>query len=261
MDEAELKARMNECESRARQKIGLQLREPVRQAAAWRCFAELVRRHPQLWVLEMHAGGGQYDEVVVWDPSTHQTPVRFNYVGSLHLDPFGERYQTLDWVDLLRGEPRQFLTRIEDVTGLRSPSAVPCSTPRVLTYRAIAHLAGATAFNRNDVSLANGFYDSSGYAQGPREASFAEFPSIADDRRLSSADAPNGIAEYRFWFVYESQGPGEASRPLVAFETTGHAWKPGEDAGERFDFVRTYDAVGRNFDRLMAAFDTWRAQG
>ena len=98
-----------------------------------------------------------------------------------------------------------------------------------------------------------------GHVQGPREGSFGAFPSIQAHRRHSSEEAPNSIAEYRFWFAYEKQGEDEPSKPLVAFETTGHAWKPGEDAGERFDFVRMYDTVGRDFDRLMAAFDTWRA--
>lgn len=261
MNDEESQAHVAQREKKAPVQTGMELRRSVRQAAAWRCLAELVRRHPELWVLEMHAGGGQYDEVVAWDPSVKQTPVRFNYVGSVHLDPFGERYQSLDWVELLITHPRRFLARIEDVTGLRAASAIPHSTPRVLTYRAIAHLAGGAAFNRNEVSLVNGFCDSSGYVQGPREGSFEAFPSIQAHRRHASEDVPNGIGEYRFWFAYEKQGEDEPSKPLVAFETTGHAWKPGGNAGERFDFVRMYDSVGRDFDRLMAAFDTWRAAG
>lgn len=261
MDESELKADVEERTEEARRRVGEEMRHSVRQAAAWRCFAELVRRHPELWVLELHGGGGQYDELAVWEPKAGSLLLQWNYLGSLHMAHVTSKADLLRWTDLFTLNPRSVLARIEKVTRLGSPRGIPHSTPRVLTYRAIAHLAGSAAFDRRGVSLVNGFYDSSGYVQGPREGSFEAFPSIQAHRRHSSEYAPNGVAEYRFWFAYEAQGEDEPSKPLVAFETTGHAWKPGEDAGERFDFVRMYDTVGRDFDRLMAAFHTWRAAG
>ena len=45
MDESELKAYVEEHEEGARRRVGEEMRHSVRQAAAWRCFAELVRRH------------------------------------------------------------------------------------------------------------------------------------------------------------------------------------------------------------------------
>lgn len=63
--------------------------------------------------------------------------------------------------------------------------------------------------------------------------------------------------EYRFWFAY-ADTPDGLGEPVLAFESTGHAWKRGPD-GDSFDFNRTYASVGRNIDVLLSAFDAWRA--
>ena len=239
---------------------GLDLRLGVKQAAAWRLLAELVRRHPRLQILEMHAGGGQYDEVVLWDPQAMSTPVRCNYVGRVHVAPFSSGEQVASWIDLLTREPRQLVGWVEQVTGLGSPRGVPHSTPESLTYRAIAHLVASRAFEREGVRMLNGVFSSSAYGDGVREAAFDAVPSIHPHRRAATKDSPNGMGEWRFWFACARTPGSDDAAPVLAFEATGHVWKAGPDVGDRFDFNRTYEAVGRDFAQLMARFDTWRSQ-
>ena len=245
---------------KGRQEVGEGLRFGLRQAAAWRCLSEVVRRHPRLHVLEMHAGGGQYDELVLWDPRAGSTPVRCNYGGSIHLAPSDAAYEQFDWGELLASDPRDVIARIEAATRLGVPPAVPRSTPQVLTYRAIAHLVAAHAFDRWGLVMLNGVCDSSGMGgTGVREELFERFPSIHAHRRHATAGSPFGVGEYRFWFA-SLPGEGDVVQERLAFETTGHVWKAGPDVGDRFDLVRTYDAAGRDIARMMAEFDVWRAR-
>lgn len=235
----------------------LGLRFGIKQAAAWRMLAELVRRHPRLQILEGHAAGGTYDELVAWDIGDETSAVRCNYVGRVHLSPCGGDARAYSWIDVLTMSPRDLVGEAEARARLLPPGQLPRSSPRVLTYRAIAHLAGATAFDRHGLRLVNGVCDSAGYHHGIREESFREFPAIDEHRRAADEDSPYEWGEYRFWFAY-TDTPDGLGEPLLAFESTGHAWKPGPD-GDSFDFNRTYASVGRNFDVLLSAFDAWRA--
>lgn len=262
MNDAELDAYVEERESMARESAGVEVRRTLREAAAWRYLAELVRRHPRLQIREGHGGGGQYDELVLWDPEVATTPVRMNYEGGIHLDLLGPRYERFSWTELLAEDPRALVARTERVTGLASPPAVPRSTPEVLTYRAIAHLLAVTALDREGRQMVNGPLSASGFGDGKRETVCEEVTSIGSQSGDSAGASSGGLDGWGFWSACHP-APWHLGRfvPVLAFETTGHAWKPGEDAGERFDFVRMYDTVGRDFDRLMAAFDTWRAAG
>lgn len=253
----------NQMDDRAEKVLGdasLAIRFDVKQAAAWRFMAEIVRRHPHLQILEMHAGGGMYDEVVLWDPRRESTPVRCNYEGRVHVAPFDPWGQKANWLDVLTREPREFVRWVEEVTRLGSPRSVPRSTPESLTHRAIAHLTASRAFERHGVRMLNGVFSSSASGDGVRQAAFDAVPSIHPHRRAASKDSPSGMGEWRFWFACAKQPGSDHAAPVLAFETTGHIWKAGPDVGDRFDLNRTYEAVGRDFLQLIARFDMWRSQ-
>lgn len=257
MDDSEGRVDVAEVAASAVEGAAHGLRRVVKQAAAWRLLAEFCRRHPEHQILEMHGGGGQYDEVVVW--AAERMPVRCNFEGRLHIAPGLDAWTAVNWAEVLSTQPRELLGRIEHVAALQPPLAVPKSTPAVLTYRAIAHLAGMAAFDRGEMVLLNGVCDTSGgMGSFVRESVFTDFPGIHGHRRYATPESPYDTGEYRFWFAYSSPAPKVEDEPLLAFETTGHAWKPGPGPQDRFDFNRTYEAVGRQFPRLMAAFDAWR---
>ena len=117
--------------------------EPSRmllEVASWRVASDIVRRHPQVRVIETHPGGGQYDCVQLLlqpDKGTASPSIVLNRAGSAHIQ-FGD-YDSKDmswtgfWTDYLAADdPRDVVRRLSDMAKLPQVSKLSRSTPAVL---------------------------------------------------------------------------------------------------------------------------------
>ena len=202
----------------------------VVEAASWRLASELVRRHPTaLRLIRGHPGGGQSDCLWLLALIGDQGDVRLNRVGTIQvLERFDGRpadgWRPTEWSEYLFAEPRGFLDRLEREAGLPTPSQVPSSTPRTLTYRVLAAIA-ATAFKSvHPTEIQQGFVDSSGYDAGPNP-NLDGFP-IDPARLRAQPDDFFGEARYRFWIVVRDEVPILAVDQADAFAWTPHDSSP-----------------------------------
>ena len=232
----------------------------VKQAFAWRAATELVRRHPDFDIYEEHGGGGQYDEIVVVQREPQgslRSVIRFNYAGGIHVAPFEDDYVRLDWVEALNLEQYEFLRRVEDICAIERPHALPATTDSVLAYRVIAALTASQAFDRYVPSMRNGYCDTAGMGGGVRSQLIARFEGLTG-RTHPMPGNPFGEGAYHVWVA--CYPPEAKHRVDLAFDLSGaHVHKAGRPKDDRFDLTRTYQAVGRQFDVLLAEFDRWRA--
>ncbi len=130
-------------------------------AQSWWIAAELVRRHPELIIHEMHPGGGMYDCLALLRPDTHEPFIQLNRVGSIQVDAAPEF--RLTWAEVISTRsPHAVVEEIEAVAGLRPPAEPSPSTPRMLAYRFIAAALAATVNDEHAWDARNEFIDSSG---------------------------------------------------------------------------------------------------
>jgi len=129
-------------------------------AQSWWIAAELVRRHPELIIHEMHPGGGMYDCLALLRPDTHEPFIQLNRVGSIQVDAAPEF--RLTWAEAMSTQsPRLVVDEIEAVAGLRPPVEVAPTTPRVLAYQFIAAALATTVNDECVWDARNEFIDSS----------------------------------------------------------------------------------------------------
>ncbi len=223
----------------------------VLEAASWRLVSEIVRRHPELRVAEMHFGGGQSDSLVLLPPGHGSGPAcDFNRPGSMHvfdrLDgrevPDDEWMWSTIWSDWSHAHPssgadlKRVVREVESRVGLLPPPQVPPTGSASLTYRVIAAITVAAMFNLDAVDVRNGYLDSD-YGGGPREELFTPFRALRSRRETCLPDDPGQHPEYRFWFVIR------AGHPVLALEpASGTCW--GTD-GTSHDLYRLYVESGR----------------
>lgn len=198
----------------------------VVEAASWRLASEMVRRHPTvLRLIRGHPGGGQSDCLWLLPLAGDHGDVRLNRAGTIQvLERFDGRpadgWPPTDWNEYLFAEPRGFLDRLEREAGLPTPSQVPGSTPRTLTYRVLAAVA-ATAFKSvHPIEIQQGFIDSSGYDAGSNP-NLDGFP-IDPERLRAQPDDFYGESRYRFWIVVRDDVPVLAVDQADGFAWTAH---------------------------------------
>jgi hypothetical protein len=226
----------------------------VLEAVSWRLASELVRRHPRSTrVLHTRPGGGQYDCLTITSPHGSGGTVHLNRNGTIQVHdrfdgrPAGE-WEPTDWDEYLRADPRAFLNRLEQAAGLPSPSHVPPSVPRTLTYRVLAALATSAVKSVHPIEIQPGQFDTSGYGGGANDA-LDSFPGIPGRLRREQDGDLFGLPGYRFWVVLRDRVP------ILAFEQDeGVAWTPHHDEG--FDLVDLYDRSRHNL--VVSAVDLLR---
>ncbi len=219
------------------------------EIASWRVVAELVRRHPELSVIEMHPAGGQADELALYPAGAASGSPRLglNRSGSAHIERFddGRSVTRPDiWDEYLRGDPIDLVLNLERDAGLQAPTVLPQMTPAALTYACIAELMARTVDARRRIECRNGYLDHSGMGScDPRHELFTRFPRA--ERRAQEHERGDILDDpwYRFWFVLVDGEPSLALEPL-----TGTAWT--ED-GEEHDLVRLHAAGGHRVERIV----------
>lgn len=196
----------------------------VLEAASWRLASELSRRHPSTTrLIRAQPGGGLSDCLWLLPSTGGQGDIRLNRNGTIQVlsrfDGRDPQWPPTEWDVYLRGDPREFLYRLEAEAGLPAPTTVPATTPRTLTLRILAAIATTGVKSVQSIEIVPGMIDTSGYGGGPSREAFAAFPAIPAEALARQEDDFHDQPAYRFWFVLRE---GEY---VLAFEqTAGMAW-------------------------------------
>jgi hypothetical protein len=138
---------------------------------SWWIAAELVRRHPELAVLELHPGGGLGDVLSIRTTSagagTSSTDIWINRGGSIrvHTHRSDASTETVDVGTLSqafeRDDPHDVVKAIEHAARLELSRHAPPSTPRALSVRVFAAFLTMSLNDRHRWDVRNEVQDDS----------------------------------------------------------------------------------------------------
>jgi hypothetical protein len=226
----------------------------VLEAISWRLASELVRRHPHtLRLIRAHPGGGQYDCLSLSALNDAPGSIQLNRSGTIQVhERFDGResdWPPTEWDEYIRANPRGFLNRLEVAAGLPSPTSVPASTLRTLTYRVLAAIASTAIKSVDPIAITQGYIDTSGYGGGPNHEAFDAFGAIPNELRTRQAGDLLDQPGYRFWFVVRNDVH------VLAFEQEqGLAWTTHHTAP--WNLMELYQESRRNL--LVTSLKLWR---
>lgn len=215
----------------------------LRLVQSWWLGSQLVRRHPELILIETHPGGGMYDclSIVRYGrDGSGSTLVDLNREGSIHVHP--ENSNLMTWKDELQfGDRHAAVKRIEAAAGLIPPTQTPATTSAVLSYRAIASVL-ATLLNEREVWDARSYRSDSPYSNDPA-FDVVPFPTAEKAVRASRPDDFLGDPGFRFW------GLTKGGKVVAVVDTDGtvHLRK-----GRR-SLVDAYTTGGRRLTKAIGA--------
>lgn len=117
---------------------------PLVEALSWGLAARLVRRHPDLRIVEEHPGGGQYDCLTIVGRSD-AARIHLNRVGSGFVWAHGGGSWQWAWRGIwdeltTRSDFRFGVELLEHHAGLERVAETPAAQPHTVTYRLIAHV-------------------------------------------------------------------------------------------------------------------------
>lgn len=217
------------------------LEPTVAEAASWGLATALARRHPELVVRREHPGGGQYDVLAVRSPQG--CALMLNRTGTIQVhgrdDGREPDWEPLSWAEALVLDQKDLCRRLESAAGLRSVSATPLSTQRVLVYRVLAGLAGLHVL-RSRVEITMGAIDTSGYFGGSAEW-LARFPEIAS--RVERDQRPGEEPRFAYWHA------GARDLEVALDVNTGDVWSL---AGRRSNLLVAYRKGRRRMPTLVS---------
>ena len=245
------------------------------EAASWHLASELLRRNPAMTLIQTHPGGGQYDCLSLYGPSSPSgaagelllnrvgrlalfrrfdgapLPTEREVTAELQLDPADDTEQLDVGPNMVQFDiwslmattnlTRELVDRVARIAGIPTPEPLPPSTPAVIAFRLAARLMSSTLFRRRARFVTNGYFDSSG-ATGSRLKSelFDRFPEARREVELHQSGDFLDNPGYRYWFVL-----GQA--PALCISTDGRLWT--SDGGQ-MDLNERYQVEGRDLDRL-----------
>ena len=216
---------------------------------SWWVASELLRRHPELELIETHPGGGQYDCLSVLSiQSSEKLHIDLNRNGRMHIHSgtpswfdstrWDIRYP-VEWsVELEQEDRRQIPRFLEEAAGLLPPAQTPATTPKTLAFRIIYHLL---LFSLNEAEywdVRNGELDSSGM-DGDLERPY--FDEIESARIALRQSRPLGwkasVPRYDFWGVLRDD------RCLGLLQIDGTLHRPN---AEPVNLMKIYNANKRD---------------
>lgn len=145
-------------------------RRPFRLAIAMKTLVELMRRHPELRLIELHPGSGLYDCLGLWREEL-DVLCHFNLAGSTlafrHLAPPSTSEDRPTW---WREDPWRYpemwqehdlVSEIEQRLGLASAEPGP-ARPGTIALGVVAELSARLAFGEQSLRFRSGWNDSTG---------------------------------------------------------------------------------------------------
>ena len=223
---------------------------PYRQLveiASWQVVTELVRRHPsEFEVIEAHPSGGQSDCLALCGPEGNINVV-FNRPGSFAV------FKRFDRKSESRGIPEvwnrilaeqeslpKLIEEFERQSGLSSPSKLPSTNRKVLSFRVMSMFLRTTAFSLDVREWRNGFLDTSGFGGGIQGTWFGEYPQLHERLREKLVTDFQDQSHYRLWFLIDEKWGAKST--LACVETTG--WVHFKD-GTSMDLMKEFKKAGR----------------
>lgn len=117
-------------------------------AQMWWIASELVRRHPHLRISGVEVNDGA--RLLIVHDEQDSMSVQWDLVGGCKFLVDGV-VGSISWITMMAADnPHEILKRIEVATGLGIPKATPATTPRALTYRAIASVLTTATNDRHE---------------------------------------------------------------------------------------------------------------
>lgn len=237
----------------------MNLQQRMINLQSWWVASELLRRHPELELIETHPGGGQYDCLSVLNiESSGKLYIDLNRNGRMHIHSatpswfdsarWDIRYP-VEWSTELEQVDRRRIPRfLEDAAGLLPPAQTPVTTPKTLTFRVIYHLL---LFSLNEAEfwdIRNGKLDSSGMYSDNEPPYFEGIESAQIALRQSRPlDWKANVPRYDFWGVLRD------GRCLGLLQIDGALHRPN---AEPVNLMKIYNANKR--DILPTAMEVRR---
>jgi len=221
------------------------------EMASWQVAAELVRRHPnEFVVIETHPGGGQYDCLSIYERRGDKNRPKFLNFADLNRIPrghitsrgWGVDEERLNWVDVLFAADlrSEIIILLENHGALASPTQTPPTTPSSIGVRLIAEVLSLRVATRSPLVALNGVADSS-HGSGIRGELFAEFPAIANVVSESDEFNIETVPAYRYWFVCTGADGGSERSALFGVDTwDGKLWFKSESEVDLMDLYKDY---------------------
>lgn len=244
------------------------LRPGLTLAASWRVLTELWRRHcgaHDLRLLHTHPGASERGQLcMLVDPRAGQvmdcTRLVLNLGGptgtyEVHAEGCGVAEGQYLW-PTLTDDPAQVVDILERQLGLRTPAALPASTPPVLVMRLVAELLTTTCLDRNSLAVETAWMDwSGGVSVQPWVVFFGR------DAKDIQQRVDSGHLNWQRAFLDVSPllriapSAGEATAPtgcLMDMQAGQVLVQRHGKTTETVDVVQAYAAAGRRLEPLAA---------
>jgi hypothetical protein len=188
-------------------------------ALSWQIAADLVQRHPEFVVHEMHPGGGQYDVLAVFSIPLENSPmtVMLNRAGTIQVHSNKATRAESNavvlgtWTDAaLPGGAQRITRKIEDTTTFTTTRANVATPTHALAYRFIADALAVAAHDQHDWDARNEFIDSSGdwYLGDPELNGYVDaFPRVRHDFSETPRIGLWHEPESHFWAILRDEMP------------------------------------------------------
>ncbi|WP_349426551.1 hypothetical protein [Microbacterium sp. LWS13-1.2] len=197
-------------------------------AQSWWIASELVRRHPELMVYEMHPGGGQYDVLCVAtpdqftpDPRIVAPRVMLNRAGTIQIHRGGQSEIVANWISVLEAAgPHEIVKDIEARAGWGSPSSSPSTTERAIGYRFFAAALAMLINDRRPWDVRSESLDSSEWGLS-RAGLIGEFADVDSELAGTPGLGIHGEPYSHYWALRR----GAETVAVVSME--GYLYRPG----------------------------------
>lgn len=197
-------------------------------AQSWWIASELVRRHPELMVYEMHPGGGQYDVLCVAtpdqftpNPSRLAPRVMLNRVGTIQIHRGVHSEIVASWISVLEAvSPHEIVKEIEVRTGWGSPPTAPLTTERAIGYRFFAAALAMMINDRHPWDVRSESLDSSDWGLS-RAGLIGGFADVEADLDGTPRLGIHGEPHSHYWALQR----GVETVAVVSME--GYMYRPG----------------------------------
>lgn len=208
---------------------------------SWWLASELVRRHPQLGLIETHPGGGMYDclTIVKWG---HDAPsfIDLNRQGRVHVHP--DHLGIFTWQDDRAQDDRHWgVKEVERFAQLKPPSKTPSTNKVSMTLRVLYNILLLTLNARPTWDVRNARIDTAGlsFSTGNVDG----FRTAQIGAQQCRPDDPYGDPLYRFWRIQRD------AESLAVLDIDGMLHRPDADAT---DLMPLFEAEGRSPARVAA---------
>ncbi|MEV6493291.1 hypothetical protein AB0M20_32415 [Actinoplanes sp. NPDC051633] len=217
------------------------IRPGLRFGLSWWLAAEFTRRHPELIVREVDADIAIFNSLDLIGPDSSLV-LRLGRLRrhGVALPP-AEPSDYWPYHRLLEGKLTDRIEFIESAAGLTTPKAIPASTPRTLTYRAIAQISTITMLDDGREIVAHKPYDGTKlFYECPDPGHFAAFP-------LVEVNDPEARQRQDRYWILSRNGSGY----LAMLDTAGYVF-----VGESMFHLPTVYAQ-RNGNLLRTVLDVF----